>query len=115
MIIDIILIVVTGKYYMQLAEKYGKSKWGYAILGVATYYIVAVLFALILGLLYAVFNPEALESLNEFVIGLIALAVGVGGTTVLYYFLEKSWKKNHKIENKVTSIDDIGKDKPVGY
>ena len=34
----LIFIIIAGKYFMQLAEQYGKSKWGYAALGIISYY-----------------------------------------------------------------------------
>jgi len=34
----IILIYWVGKYFYQLAIEFNKSKWGYAVLGLATYY-----------------------------------------------------------------------------
>ena len=34
-----LLIYFIWKYYSELAVEHNKSKWGYALLGIATYYI----------------------------------------------------------------------------
>ena len=33
-----ILLYWIGKYFYKLAEKYQKSEWGYALLGIGSYY-----------------------------------------------------------------------------
>lgn len=106
--LGIILLFVMGKYFYKLAEKYEKSKWGYAILGIVTYYGVFFVAGIIYTLIFFMNNPLASEDdLSDWSITLICLPIGLGGAYLLYYLLEKNWRKN---ANKGrANIDDIGK------
>ena len=54
-------------------------------------------------------NPLALDDdLNDWNLTIISIPFALGGTYLLYYLLERSWKKN-ALKDKV-SIDDIGKE-----
>lgn len=98
-----------GRFFYKLADKYKKSKWGYAILGIVTYYAVFYFVGIIYVIIYFMNNPLADENdINERAISLISFPFGLGGSYVLYYLLQRSWKKN-ALKDKV-SIDDIGKE-----
>jgi hypothetical protein len=36
--LGLVFIYFIGRYYYKLAENHNRSKWGFAVLGVATYY-----------------------------------------------------------------------------
>lgn len=99
------LIYFIGKYYYNLSVYHGKNKWGYAILGIVSYYAGALLFGVILGLVLGLVNGS-FDNINDFVMGLIAVPFGVGATTLLYHLLKKNWEKNRKINQEM--IEQIG-------
>ncbi len=104
--LGLILLYWIGKYFYKLAEEYNKSKWGFAILGIASYYIGTYVFAILIAVIVEVLSPGYLEGFNERVLSLILLPFGLLSCYLLYYFLKKNWK-NH-IKEMVPNIDDIG-------
>lgn len=106
--IEIAIVVLMGRYYYKLAEKFDKNKWLYTILGIVTFYGTILL----TGFVYAVYffsqNPYASEEdLNTLMITFIGIVIGGFTSYLLYFLLERNWKKNDQREP--TNIDDIGK------
>ncbi|WP_159948246.1 hypothetical protein [Polaribacter septentrionalilitoris] len=105
--LGILLLFFIGKYFYKLAEKFKKSQWGYAILGVVTYYGGTIIFGLAFGIISEVISPGYIETVNETMLGIAGLPFGVLATYILYKYLAKTWKNN--LEQAKVSIDDIGK------
>lgn len=61
----LILIYFAGKAFYDLAGKHGKHQWGFAILGVASYYGGIIFGGFLLGIVLEIFNPGTVESINE--------------------------------------------------
>lgn len=101
--LGILLLYWIGKYYYKLAEKYNKSEWGYAILGVFSYYGGTILAGLITGIAAELLYPGSIENTNETVLGILMLPFGVLTCYLLYKYLEKTWEKN-KPENEIDKI-----------
>lgn len=100
----IILIYWVGKYFYQLAIEFNKSKWGYAVLGLATYYGSQILF----GFIIAIFNEIFVLGIDFEGIGINLLGIPIGGLSCyfLYNFLEKKWKREYV--NPLAEIEAIG-------
>ncbi len=105
--LGLVLIYFIGKYFYKLAEEFGKSKWGFAILGVVSYYGGAFLGGIILGLLSLVWDDFQVEYMSDMQLGLMAIPFGILMCIGVYSLLKRIWTKNKKKE--VVSIDDIGK------
>ena len=105
--LGILLIYFIGKKFFDLADDYEKSKWGFAILGIAIYYAVGFL----LGVIMALFNADFIENTNDLLLGLIVAPFGILGCYLLYVFLEKKWKDEQPKTN--TMIENIGKNKHI--
>ena len=101
--LGLILLYWIGKYYYKLAEEYEKSKWGYAVIGVISYYAGAF----IAGFVIAIVAPTFINSVSDVQLGLIALPFGLAITCGLYFLLKNNFKKNHK--NPLDELEDIGK------
>ncbi len=95
-----------GKFYYQLAQVHSKSKWGFAVLGLVTYYGSMVVAVLIFVLVCLLFGIEFDFERNETVLGYAAIPFGLLGTYGVYKFLEKKWKKEYV--NPLAEIDSIG-------
>ena len=108
--ISIILLIIMGRFFYKLAEEYNKSKWGYAILGIVTYYGTSIIYGITYVLIYFMANPNAHEDdISETFLNLTGIPIGIGGAYLLYYFLERNWKRSKKEEVESINIDDIGK------
>jgi hypothetical protein len=106
--LGLVLIYFIGKYFYKLAEEFGKNKWGFAILGVVSYYGGAFLGGIILGLISIVWDGFEVEYMSDMQLGLMAIPFGLLMCFGAYTLLKKIWTKNKK-EEEVVSIDDIGK------
>lgn len=104
--LGLLLLYWIGKFHYQLAKSYDKSKWGFAVLGLVTYYgsmVIAVLFLVLICLLFGIeFDFEK----NETLLGYAVIPFGALGTYGLYKFLENKWKKEYV--NPLSEIESIG-------
>lgn len=91
--LGLVLLYWIGKYYYNLAEQHKKSKWGFAILGIATYYAGIFFFGIIIAVLVEIIAPGAWENFNDLLLGLLMVPFGILSTYGLFKFLEKYWKK----------------------
>ena len=103
--LGLILIYWIGKYFYKLAEEYGKNKWGYAILGIVSYYGGIIVFSFITGIVVELTAPGAIESMNETLLGLMMIPFGFLSCYLLYKYFAKTWKKNLPVDE----IQDIGR------
>ncbi|MBL4605948.1 MAG: hypothetical protein JKY02_09900 [Flavobacteriaceae bacterium] len=114
--LGVLLLFFIGKYYFKLAEKYKKSKWGYTVLGVVTYYGGTFIYGIIYGIIYFSMYPDAHESeVNNWTLMLTAIVAGLVSAFILYFLLERNWKKYEVVKDKTINIDEIGKDKPSEF
>lgn len=95
-----------GKYFYQLAQEFSKSKWGFAVLGIATYYGTMIVVVLIFVVICIIFGIEFDFEKNETLLSLAAVPFGALATYGLYKFLEKKWKKEYV--NPLAEIEAIG-------
>lgn len=104
--LGLLLVYWLGKRFYQLAEDHDQSKWGYAILGVVSYYIGTIIFGIILGVVCEIFWPGFVTSNNEFVLGLLTIPFGVLLWYLVLRYFEKKWKNLKQTE--IEEIDNIG-------
>ena len=90
--IGLVFIYFIGKAYYDLAELHHKSKWGFAILGVVSYYLGVVIGGVILGVLSEL-QVIAIDDIPEIVVGLMALPMGILSCWGFYKLLQKQWSK----------------------
>lgn len=92
--LGILLIYWIGKYYYKLAEEFQKSKWGYAILGIAIYYFATFFFGIIAVIIAEFMDPGFIDRVNETLLGILMIPFAALSTFLLYKYLAKTWKKN---------------------
>lgn len=103
--LGIVLLYFIGKYYYKLAEEFEKHRWGFAILGVATYYVGTMIGGAVFGVLDGILG-WGIDWENTWILSLIALPFGLLFTTGLYYILKKQWEKEVPVVKD--EIEDIG-------
>lgn len=105
--LGIILLYWIGKYFYKLAEEYDKKKWGFAILGIVIYYVGSfVLGAITIGVI-DIFSEGFIDNSNDFALSLIAIPFGLLSCYLLYFFLQKRWKR--EVPKSDELINQIGK------
>ena len=105
--LGLILIYWLGKYFYKLAEEYDKSKWGFAVLGVVSYYLITFGFAITVVIIAEIVSPGYIDTFSDRALDLISMPFGLLAIYLLYQYLLKTWKKEDVRNNN--SIDEIGK------
>ncbi|CAM1344356.1 hypothetical protein [Tenacibaculum amylolyticum] len=104
--LGLILLYFIGKKFYELADEFEKSKWGFAILGIASYYIGGLSILFVLGMLFEIFSPGSISG-NENSYSLLVIPFGLLTVYILYMYLEKKWKKEMpKIDNLIDKIGE---------
>ena len=107
--LDIIFAIIIGSAYYRLADQYGKSNWGYGILGGVLYFVATFVYGIIYGIVIVLNNPNVTDanSINTITLKTTAIVVGIVVPIIVYFILDRNWKKNQKEDRD--SIDRIGK------
>jgi hypothetical protein len=104
----LLLIYFVGRSFFRLAGEYGKNEWGFAILGVASYYAGLFMGGMILGVVFALFSPGSLDTMSDFAMGLMALPLGVLSCWGLYMYLKRSWRRvDTYVDNTILDSDFV--------
>ena len=96
--IGLLLIYFIGKYFADLAEKFYKPKWLYAILGIVIYYAGTFIFGLLLGVIQLLSNTDFLTGIPDIFLGLIALPFGLFCCWLTHFILKRIWEKKARSE-----------------
>ena len=103
--LGLLLLYWIGKYYYQLAEKYDRSRWGFAILGIITYYFGVMLFGLIIGVIAEIIAPGYIENMNDLALNFIIMPFGILSTYSLYRLIENRWKDKYSFRQPDNKIE----------
>jgi hypothetical protein len=97
-VLGLFLIYFIGKSYYELADRFSKSKWGFAILGVVVYYFGTFLAVFFFAILSEIGVTNFFIELPDVALSFFALPFGLLACWGVYKMLEKKWK-NHSTEN----------------
>lgn len=97
MLLALILIFFVGKAFYELAERYNRSRWGFAVVGVATYYAGIFASWFVMGI-FSELGIVAFSDFPEAVLGIMAFPFGVLSCWGTYSFLKKQWGKPKKVD-----------------
>lgn len=103
----ILLIYFIGKRFYQLADLYKKNGWGYAILGVISYYAGTFLGGLILAILWNSFSSNSMEEFPNIGLSLLVVPMGLLACWGFYKILETQWEKGEKVSDTEILDDDF--------
>ncbi len=104
--LGLLLLYFVGKHFSDLAQKYGKNKWLYAILAIVVYYGTTIVFGFLYGLIAALTNNLSMLEIPDLVIGLMVLPFGLLALWLMSRYLNKKWSADIKVKN-VDLLDDI--------
>lgn len=90
--LGIILIYYLGKQFYTLAEEYDRSKWGYGIAGVLSYYAATFAFLLILIFGLGAYDPTIIDGIPDIALDLIGIPFGLFGAWLFYRFLKRKFE-----------------------
>ncbi|ASK30696.1 hypothetical protein CEY12_11470 [Chryseobacterium sp. T16E-39] len=107
---SIFILIGAYRYYAGLAERFGKTKWHFGLLGIGIYLGFQVVFLLSYGFYLGFTNPGSVEHNNYSgftwvnVLSWIFAIIAVWG---VYQLLEKKFKKEN-IQKPSLEIEEIG-------
>jgi hypothetical protein len=89
----IFVLYYIGKTFYELAKLYQKSAWGFAILGVSSYYIGVILGGILVALYVELFTSSTIDDMPDVALNLLAIPFGIASCWGTYRFLKKFWSK----------------------
>jgi amino acid permease len=101
--VGLILLYFVGKAFYDLAGRHNKGQWLFAILGVGSYYAGLFIGAMIIGIVYELFIGSV-DDVNDTVLGVMALPIGVLSCWGLYRILKSRWGK---VETFSATSDEV--------
>lgn len=101
--LGLVLIYFIGKEFYNLARKFGKSEWLFAVLGVISYYLGTFIGRIVLYIGLDVLGGEPIEEIDNLIINLLAFPFGVFICWLFYYLLKNNWTKSKTV--KITESD----------
>lgn len=111
--IGLVLIYFVGKAFYELAHDHDRSRWGFAILGVISYYGGQFVGQIILAVIFAFYG--SLDGISDILLSIMALPFGVLICWGFYQILKRSWSRSSENSNPTSAevLDaDLFKDKP---
>jgi len=109
--IGLILIYFVGKAFYDLAKVHDKNAWGFAILGVASYYGGIFIGGMIIGLLVELFFlPGFIDETSDgesMWLGFAALPIGILTCWGTYHLLKRSLSKPKEVSRQTLDADLI--------
>ena len=91
--LGLVFIYFIGKVFYALADRYDKSQWGFAILGIVSYYFGIFFGGMIIGVIYEFGLSRSVEDVNEMLLGFMCVPFGALACWGLYKILENRWKE----------------------
>jgi hypothetical protein len=101
----LLLIYFAGRSFYNLAGQHNKNQWAFAILGVVSYYAGIFTGGIIIGIVLELYAPGAVDTMNETVLSLMTIPVGILTCWLTYTLLKRNWSKPTEIERNTLDAD----------
>ncbi|MDR4951609.1 hypothetical protein REB14_05380 [Chryseobacterium sp. ES2] len=108
--LSIFILIGAYRYYAQLAERFGKTKWQYGVLAIGIYLGTQIVLGMSYGVYLGITDPESVDNVNYTgfsgvnIVGWLISIVAVWG---VYKLLENKFIKERPA--KTIEIEEIGK------
>ena len=100
--LGLLLIYWIGNYFYKLARKYKQNEWGYALTGIAVYYVGGFVFVFLIGAIAEIISPGSVDQVSDLVFSLLGVPFGLGSCYFFYVYLERKWEKRRLAETDLT-------------
>lgn len=108
--LSIFILIGAYRYYAQLAERFGKTKWQFGLLAIGIYLGSQIFLAFSVGMYLTITNPESLNDVNYTgfsAVNIVGWLISIALVWGVYQFLEKKFKKEN-IQKPSIEIEKIG-------
>ncbi|PWN70695.1 hypothetical protein C1631_008390 [Chryseobacterium phosphatilyticum] len=109
--LSIFILIGAYRYYAQLAERFGKTKWHHGVLAIGIYLGAQIILGLSYGFYLASTNPELLDNVSYTGFSganIVSWIISIAAVWGIYQVLEKKYKKE-MIQKPSVEIDQIGR------
>jgi len=90
--LGILLIYFIWKHYSELAIEHNRNKWGFGLLGIATYYLGTFIAGVAIGIIDLIAGTHYIDESSNIILSLISMPFGLLFVWGLYKLLESKWK-----------------------
>lgn len=108
--LSIFILIGAYRYYAQLAERFGKTKWHYGLLAIVVYLGAQLVFGFSYGIYKGITDPASVDGVDyagvSFV-NLISWVISIAVVYGVYQLLEKKFVKEH-VNKPSIEIEKIG-------
>lgn len=105
--LGLLLLYYVGKAFYNLAIANNKNGWLFGILGVVVYYGGIFIGQVLIILVYTLWLKEDVEGLNNMLIALMSIPVGILTCWGFYALLKRSWTKPQRVFEENILDDDF--------
>ncbi|MCB0689693.1 MAG: hypothetical protein KDC53_24305 [Saprospiraceae bacterium] len=99
--LGLLLVYFIGKKFYELAIEQQKSRWGYAIAGVISYYLGTFIAGILLAIFMELVLERNIEEMDDFAISLLALPFGLAASWAFYLILQKNANTSSPLNSDV--------------
>jgi len=103
--VGLILLYFVGKAFYELAGRHNKGQWLFAILGVGTYYAGLFVGGMLVAIGYELFIGSV-EEVNDTLLGLLGLPVGVLACWGFFRILKSRWETKETFSGSSSEVLD---------
>ncbi|MCJ7933372.1 MAG: hypothetical protein MUW56_06955 [Chryseobacterium sp.] len=108
--LSILILIGAYRYYAQLAERFGKTKWHLGLLAIGIYLGTQIILGVGYGVYKGITDPATLENVNYTgysIINIISWLISIAAVWGIYQLLEKKFKREN-LQKPLIEIDEIG-------
>jgi uncharacterized membrane protein len=108
--LSIFILIGAYRYYAQLAERFGKTKWHYGLLAIGIYLGTQLVFGFSYGIYKGLTDPDAVDNMNYTgfsPISIVSWIISIAAVYGVYKLLEKKFVKEN-ISKPSLEIEKIG-------
>lgn len=104
--LGLFLLYFIGKAFYTLAKEFDKSKWGYAVLGIISYYAGTFIagFTIILLIELGLISDLTLDDVSDTGLSVVAFPFGLLASWGLHKILRRQWS-SHSKQEAVQALD----------
>lgn len=103
------LLYFIAKAYYKLAEEHSKNKWFFAITSIVIYYLGAFIAGIIIAIVSELIFKYPVDNIEDILLSIMAMPLGILSVWLLYKFLEKKWKNTNQFTDSDILDENINK------
>ncbi|MCT2562471.1 hypothetical protein [Chryseobacterium herbae] len=108
--LSIFILIGAYRYYAQLAERFGKTKWHYGLFAIGVYLGTQLFFGFSYGIYQGINDPDSLEEVSYTgfsIVNIISWIISIAAVYGVYQLLERKFVKEH-VNKPSLEIEKIG-------